>query len=302
MKTQDQAQDILQIERLGDIADRYDAVLCDIWGVLHNGVESFPLGSEALQTFRRRGGTVVLITNAPRPSAPIARQLQKLGVANDAYDAIATSGDVSIELICERIDDPVFHIGPGRDLSLFEAAAEAAGKRPKLVALAEAAYALCTGLRDDVAETVDDYEAELLAMAARKLTMICANPDIVIHRGDALIYCAGALAQRYEHMDGRVVYAGKPHAPIYRRALALAEKARGKILHNDRVLAIGDGMKTDIAGAVDAGLDALLVTHGIHRAELHPGSLRDEADRQSLQRLCAEYSRWPVAAISVLRP
>ena len=155
------AREIRQVEGLGEISDRYDAILCDIWGVLHNGVASFSPASDALTAFRRRGGAVVLISNAPRPSAPIRSQLERLGVSPHAFDAIATSGDVTIDLIAERIGDPVLHIGPERDLSLFNAAAEAAGRRPKLVSLEDASYALCTGLRHDVTETPRDYEAEL---------------------------------------------------------------------------------------------------------------------------------------------
>ena len=274
----DQTQAVRQIDGLADISDRYDAVLCDIWGVVHNGVAAFPSASDALAAYRRRGGTVILITNAPRPSAPVRRQLLKLGVAPDAFDEVATSGDVTIGLIAERIDEPVLHIGPERDLSLFEAAGEAAGRPPRRVGLEEAQYALCTGLRDDVTETLDDYEAELRAMAGRALPMVCANPDIVIHRGETLIYCAGALAARFEALGGEVVYAGKPHLPIYRRALALAEAARGRPVDKRRVLAIGDGMKTDIAGAARAGLDALLVTRGIHRIALHGDAFDAPAD------------------------
>ena len=227
MSTHDQTQAVRQIDGLADISDRYDAILCDIWGVVHNGVAAFPSASDALAAYRRRGGTVILITNAPRPSATVRRQLLKLGVRPDAFDGVATSGDVTIGLIVERIDEPVLHIGPDRDLSLFEAAGEAAGRPPRRVGLEEAQYALCTGLRDDVTETLDDYEAELRAMAGRALPLVCANPDIVIHRGETLIYCAGALAARFEALGGEVVYAGKPHLPIYRRALALAEAVRG---------------------------------------------------------------------------
>ena len=270
----DQTRKVRQIGGFSEISDRYDVVLCDIWGVVHNGVTAFPSASEALVSYRGRGGTVILITNAPRPSAPIHRQLKRLGFSPDAFDDVATSGDVTIDLIAERIDDPVLHIGPERDLSLFEAAGEAAGRPARLVGLEEARYALCTGLRDDVHETLDDYEADMRAIAARAMPMICANPDIVIHRGETLVYCAGALASRFEALGGGVVYAGKPHAPIYRRALALAGKARGGPVDERRVLAIGDGMKTDIAGAVRAGLDALLVTRGIHRVALHGDVLR----------------------------
>ena len=220
----EQAQIVRQISGLSAISDRYDAILCDIWGVLHNGVASFAAASEALVSFRRRGGAVVLITNAPRPSPPIQRQVLKLGVSPEAFDSIVTSGDVTIGLMQAQAGNQVLHIGPERDLSLFDAAAEATGARPKLVSLEDAQYALCTGLRHDETETPDDYEPELRAMASRGMTMICANPDIVIHRGDTLIYCAGALARRYEELGGSVIYAGKPYAPIYEQALALAER------------------------------------------------------------------------------
>jgi HAD superfamily hydrolase (TIGR01459 family) len=298
---QEQAQIIRQIAGLSEISDRYDLILCDIWGVLHNGVASFAQASEALVSFRRRGGAVILISNAPRPSPPIARQVLKLGVSPDAFDAVVTSGDVTIGLMEQQSGDQVLHIGPERDLSLFEAVAETTGVRARLVSLDHAQYALCTGLRNDETETLEDYEPELRAMAIRDMAMICANPDIVIHRGDALIYCAGALARRYEELGGSVVYAGKPYAPIYDRALALAEHIRGAPIEKSRVLAIGDGMRTDIAGAVRAGLDVLFVTGGIHRS-LHKETLDTPADPTELQRLCDENGVWPVAAIPMLRP
>ena len=296
---QELAQIVRQIKGLSEISDSYDAILCDIWGVVHNGVASFAAASDALVSFRRRGGAVVLITNAPRPFPPVKRQVLKLGVSPDAFDFIVTSGDVTIGLMEEQPGDRVLHIGPARDLSLFDAAVDA-GARPELVSLEDAQYALCTGLRDDVTETVEDYEPELRAMAARGLPMICANPDIVIHRGDTLIYCAGALAHRYEELGGSVVYAGKPYAPIYDRALALAE-ARGAPIERRRVLAIGDGMKTDMVGATRAGLDALFVTGGIHRS-LHKETLESPADPVELQRLYEENDVWPVAAVPMLRP
>jgi len=295
------AQIVRQISGLGEISDRYDAILCDIWGVVHNGVASFAPAAKALACFRRRGGAVVLITNAPRPSAPIRRQVLRLGVPEDAIDAIVTSGDVTIGLMEEEAGDRVLHIGPERDLSLFDAAAEATGRRPRHVALEDAQYALCTGLRDDESETPDDYEPELSAMAARGMTMICANPDIVIHRGETLIYCAGALARRYEELGGKVVYAGKPYLPIYARALALVERARGATIDKSRVLAIGDGMETDIAGAARAGLDALFVTGGIHRS-LHGERPAAPADPVGLQQLYEECALWPIAAIPALQP
>ena len=297
----EQAQIVRQIDGLSAISDRYDAILCDIWGVLHNGVASFAAASEALVSFRRGGGAVVLISNAPRPFPPIKAQVLKLGVSPEAFDAVVTSGDVTVGLMKQQDGDRVLHIGPERDLSLLDAVAEATGARPKLAPLEDAQYALCTGLRHDETETLADYEPELQAMAVRGLTMICANPDIVIHRGDTLIYCAGALARRYEELGGPVIYAGKPHAPIYDRALALAGQIRGAPVDKRRVLAIGDGMKTDIVGATRAGLDALFVTGGIHRS-LHKETLESPADPIELRRLYDESQVWPIAAIPLLRP
>jgi HAD superfamily hydrolase (TIGR01459 family) len=301
MMGHEQAQTVRQISGLSAISDRYDAILCDIWGVLHNGVASFAAASEALVSFRRRGGAVVLISNAPRPSPPIQRQVLKLGVSPEAFDLIVTSGDVTIGLIQAQAGDQILYIGPERDLSLLDAVMEASGTRPKLVSLGDAQYALCTGLRNDETETPDDYEPELQAMSVRGITMICANPDIVIHRGDTLIHCAGALARRYEELGGPVIYAGKPYAPIYDRALALAEQIRGAPVDKRRVLAIGDGMRTDIVGASRAGLDVLFVTGGIHRS-LHKETLESPADPIELQRLYEENAVWPVAAIPVLQP
>jgi HAD superfamily hydrolase (TIGR01459 family) len=298
--SQQQAQIVRQISGLSEISGAYDAILCDIWGVLHNGVASVSTASETLVSFRRRGGVVVLISNAPRPSPSIQRQVLKLGVSPQAFDAVATSGDVTIGLIEQQTGDRVLHIGPERDLSLF-AAAEGTGARPRLVPLEDADYALCTGLRNDEIETVNDYERELQAMAIRGMPMICANPDIVIHRGETLVYCAGALAHRYEDLGGPVVYAGKPYGPIYERALALAGQIRGEPVEKRRVLAIGDGMRTDIIGATRAGLDALFVTGGIHRS-VHGETPAAPADPIELQRLYDEHEAWPVAAIPLLRP
>src|ERR1700677_838629 len=298
---QEQAQIVRQINGLSEISDRYDLFLCDIWGVLHNGVAAFRQASEALVSFRRRGGVVIPISNAPRPSPPIARQVLKLGVSPDAFDAVVTSGDVTIGLMEQQAGDRILHIGPERDLTLLDAVAEASGARPQLVSLEDAQYALCTGLRNDEVETVDDYGPELQAMSVRGMVMICANQDIVIHRGDPLIYCAGALARRYEDLGGSVVYAGKPYAPIYDRALALAKQIRGVPVEKRRVRAIGDGMRTDILGATRAGLDVLFVTGGIHRS-LHKETLESPVDPIELQRLYDENEVWPVAAIPVLRP
>ena len=256
---------------LSQIADRYDAVLCDVWGVVHNGQRHFAEACDALTRFRQAGGTVVLITNAPRPSRPILSQLDTLGVPRSTYDGMVTSGDVTLAFIAERKSAPLYHIGPERDLTLFEISAEQTGIVPRLSALDEADYVVVTGLNDDQTETPDNYAAELEIMRDRSLDMISANPDLVVHVGDRLIYCAGALAQAYEERGGRVLQAGKPFAPIYERAFAMAGRGRAAPLERGRVLAIGDAMRTDIAGADAFGIDSLFVTSGIHRDELHPG-------------------------------
>jgi HAD superfamily hydrolase (TIGR01459 family) len=283
------------IAGLSAIAGHYDVVLSDIWGVVHNGRESFVPATDALARFRRQGGTVVLITNAPRPNEPIRAQLDQLRVPRDAYDDIVTSGDVTMGLIVARGAAPVHHIGPPRDLSLFEAAARSSGAAPPpLVALDLADYVLCTGLFDDEREVPSDYDAAFAAMLARKLPLICANPDIVVQRGDDLIYCAGALAQRFEEMGGQAIYAGKPHPPIYAQALGLAASLRGRSAPDARILAIGDAMRTDVAGAAQRGIDILFVTAGIHGEELHGDGPMAAA---ALEQFAARHGLWPKAAI-----
>jgi HAD superfamily hydrolase (TIGR01459 family) len=288
------APGVPMIAGMNEIAPRYDVVLSDIWGVVHNGRESFAPATSALAAFRRSGGTVVLITNAPRPSGPIVEQLEQLRVPRGCYDEIVTSGDVTMGLIAERGAAPAYHIGPPRDLSLFETVARLTAVAPPLVGLEEAEYALCTGLFDDEQEIPDDYDAALASMLARRLPMICANPDLVVQRGDRMIFCAGALAKRYEDMGGLTIYAGKPHAPIYTRALSLAANLRNKPIDAARVLAIGDAMRTDIAGAVAQGFDVLFVTAGIHGEDLHGSGPLEEA---ALEQFSASHGLWPTAAI-----
>lgn len=282
---------------LSEFADRYDVVFCDIWGVVHNGQARYPAACEALQRFRAQGGTVILITNAPRPNPPIFDQLAGLKVPRDVFDDMVTSGDVTLAFIAERAGRPLHHIGPERDLTLFEISQNQTGVKPRLTALDDADYVVVTGLNDDRSETPDDYAKPLAAMAERKLELICANPDLVVHVGEQLIYCAGALAQAYEERGGCVRQAGKPFAPIYERALFMAEKLRGASVPRERILAIGDAMRTDIAGAVDFGVDALFVTRGIHRDELH----RDEAiDLAAYRQFLVDNPRHPMAAIPAL--
>jgi HAD superfamily hydrolase (TIGR01459 family) len=240
---------------------------------------------------------VILITNAPRPNPPILEQLAGLQVARDVFDDMVTSGDVTLAFIAQRKDQPIYHIGPERDFTLFQISEQQTGIKPRLVPLEDASYVVVTGLYDDRAETVEDYAERLDIMRARKLDMISANPDLVVHVGDQLIYCAGAIAQAYEERGGKVFQAGKPFAPIYERALAFAEKIRGQKVPRERILAIGDAMRTDVVGAVDFGIDALFVTKGIHREELHANG---ELDLAAYRQFLGENPRHPLAAIPEL--
>lgn len=250
---------IPQIEALSDISDRYDALFCDIWGVVHDGLrENAPAGA-ALEAFRAKGGTVVLVTNAPVPQAQVARLLESKHVRRSAWDAIVSSGDVTRNLIVERGGSGVFHIGPDRDLSLFRDLPMERGP------LETASIAVVTGLVHDERETAEDYRSILRQMRARSLDLVCANPDRVVHVGDRLLPCAGVIGDLYEELGGAVIWAGKPYAPIYEMALAKARALRGADIDRAKILMIGDSAKTDLAGASAFGIDALFISHGIHR-------------------------------------
>ena len=249
------------VERLRDLVGGVEVILSDIWGVVHNGLESFPEACEALHTYRKNGGTVILITNAPRPADSVQRQLRKLGVADDTYDAIVSSGDLTRHYVADHPGRKVFLLGPERDSSIYR------GLDLALSPLQQADYIVCTGLFDDETESAEDYRSMMQEALARKLTLICANPDIVVERGDRLIYCAGAVAELYRELGGEVIFYGKPHRPIYVRAIALAAGHGGHEIKLDRVLAIGDSVRTDLAGAHGFGIDCLFVTRGIHSEE-----------------------------------
>jgi HAD superfamily hydrolase (TIGR01459 family) len=261
----------LPLSTIDDVAGRYDACLCDVWGVIHNGRRAFPAACAALQRLRAQGKRVILITNVPKPRDPIPGQLDRLGVPRDAWDAIVTSGDaIRIEL-AQRAPGPMFRIGPrDYDRQLWE------GLGLAEAALGDAAFIGISGLnRDD--ETPQDY-AEILRQAkARDLDLICANPDIVVQHGDRLIWCAGAIAQDYEKLGGRVIMAGKPHAPIYELAFRELDALAHNHIDKSRILCIGDGVVTDIIGANAQGLDSLFIAAGIHGEGLTTNGALDPA-------------------------
>ncbi|ANP45111.1 TIGR01459 family HAD-type hydrolase [Candidatus Viadribacter manganicus] len=261
----------LPIDTIDDIADRYDAVLCDVWGVLHNGRTAYPSACAALRRLKRAGKHVILITNVPKPRGPIPDQLDRAGVPRDAWDAIVTSGDAIRAELATRAPGPMFKIGPDDyDRTLWE------GLNLTQAPISKAAFLAISGLnRDD--ETPADY-AELLREAkAHNLDLICANPDIVVQFGDRMIWCAGAVARDYEAIGGKVIMAGKPYPPIYDLARKELAEIAGRIVDPARILCIGDGVVTDIIGANAQGLDVLFIAAGIHGEGLQTNGKLDPA-------------------------
>ena len=259
------------IDRLAEISDPYDALFCDLWGCLHNGVQAFPAAIAALQQFRAqggRGGRVILLTNAPRPAADVAAQLDGLKVPRDCWDAIATSGDCAREaLFAGVIGQNVYHIGPDKDLGFFTPPEDMKNPLPiHRVPLEKAEGIACTGLFDDRTETPEEYRPTLLYAKQKGLKLLCANPDIVFDLGDKRYYCAGAIAQLYTEMGGQSLYFGKPLPPIYDRARHQLA-ALGAPVPDDAILCIGDGIGTDIQGAISEDLDSLFVTGGLAASE-----------------------------------
>jgi HAD superfamily hydrolase (TIGR01459 family) len=270
------------LSHFAEIASDYDALICDVWGVVHNGQTAHLAACDALKRFRETRGPVVLVSNAPRPVRDLKVQFERYGVPEDCYDTIITSGAAAHDDLARRVaSGPVrmFHLGPERDRGVFDNLPFAA------VPEEQADIVLCTGLFDDDIETPETYRAQLIDMKERGLTMLCANPDLVVQRGGKLVYCAGALAQLYEELGGTVIYYGKPHRPIYDIAFAAARGPK-------RPLAIGDALITDLRGANGAGIDALFIGDGIHVTEVEP------FDGETLLRL---FARAGVQATAAMR-
>jgi HAD superfamily hydrolase (TIGR01459 family) len=251
------------IDGLREISSQYDVVLCDIWGVIHNGHSVFPGVAEALSRFRKGSGIVILVSNAPRPAATVVPQLDGLGLDRTAWDAIVTSGDVTRSAIINAGNRSIWHLGPERDRPLFS------GMNIREVTdKAAAEVVVCTGLFDDTIETAETYRPMLEQFLSRNVPLICANPDIVVERAGKLVYCAGAIADLYTRMGGEAISCGKPHQPIYDAAFDIAESLLGQKVSPSRVLAIGDSVRTDLSGASSIGCGALFVAAGIHGEEV----------------------------------
>ena len=252
------------VSGLAELAPTYRALLCDIWGVIHDGAAAHSRASEALVRYRREGGKVVLITNAPRPKADVMEQLNRLGVPRAAYDDIVTSGESARHVLAARPGIRIHHVGPERDLPIYFGLQLEFGDEDDCEMIS------CTGLFDDESETPDDYLDSMTDWQERGVPMLCVNPDIVVERGDRLVWCAGALAERYREMNGQTIVVGKPYAPIYDTALARIQELVGKPITKSSVLAIGDGIDTDVRGALGQGIDVLFATGGIHAAVFGP--------------------------------
>lgn len=278
---------------ISEIADRYDGYLVDLWGCVHNGIEPFPEAVDALLHLSRMGKKINLLSNGPRRGVDLIARLDQMGVPREAYHYVMSSGEAAWQAFADRTDDfhrelgsRCYHLGPDRDASVF-----AGNGLERAGTLADAHFVLNTG-PTDFSHTLDDYQDLLEEASERTLPMVCANPDLVVHIGDDLVICAGLIAQRYEAMGGKVAYHGKPFPSVYERCYAFLEG-----IPKERILAVGDGLRTDVLGAANQGVSSLFLTHGIHVAEL--GVLINDAS--AIRELAGRIAAVPSYAAARLR-
>lgn len=283
------------IQALSDVSENYDAVLCDVWGCFHNGVSPYAAAQSALKAFREKGGCSVLLTNAPRPESSVLGQLQAMNADEAAWDAIASSGGAARDAV--RNGDwgkKVYHIGAAdRDEAFFD------GAFVERVRMEDAESIVCTGLREDHKETPDDYADEFTEAVLRRLPFLCANPDLIVDVGEERRYCAGALAQLYREKGGAATEYGKPHPQIYDYARRVIANAAGKVVDDTRILCIGDGIRTDVKGAIGEGIDCLFVTGGLAAEECGPNV--EHPEQEMMDAYLAEHQMSPRYAIGRLR-
>lgn len=288
----------LFVSGIRTLAECYDTFIVDLWGTLHDGIRAYPGAAEALARLKAKGKRVALLSNAPKRAAVTAAILDSVGIPADLYDVLLTSGEAVHIALRDRPDDwhrrlagPCWLLGSPRDLGIFEGLDIEIRDSP-----AGAGFCVATGTKMP-GEQVEDYQPELDQALAAGLPMICANPDIVVPAGDALVVCAGAFAQYYESRGGDIYWHGKPHRAIYERLLSALGTLAGAPIDLGRTIAIGDGMPTDIAGAAEIGVAAALVTGGIHRSALGTGWL-GRPRRKALAALAATYGAEPDYALS----
>ncbi|HEX5079109.1 MAG TPA: TIGR01459 family HAD-type hydrolase [Geminicoccaceae bacterium] len=285
------------IRGLREIAADYDALIVDLWGVIHGGVEPYPGVLETLAALRAAGRPVGLLSNAPRRARMVVQRLAEIGVPADAYDCLTTSGEAAHDALAARrglhadLGRGYFYVGPHWDTDLADGL-----DYVRVDSVGQADFLLTVGLFDE-ADPLTAYDPLFAEARERGLVMLCANPDLVIHRQSGVTApCAGLLAQRYEGEGGRVIYHGKPEPAVFHRCAGELGANRA----DARVLVVGDSLTTDIKGAVAAGYDSLWVTRGIYATELGiaPG---DEPDPAKVLEVCERHGHWPTAAIAAFR-
>ena len=286
------------VSTLADVSDRYDALLCDLWGCLHNGEFAFPEAIAALQAFRKKGGTVVLLTNAPRARSLVAEHLDRLNVPRDAWDTIATSGDSArAGMFRGVVGEKVWFMGEERDHSFFDPLTVVEDPVPvRRVPLEEAEGIVCVGPFDPLADP-EVNRAEFLYAKQKGLKLLCANPDIVVDRGETREWCAGALARLYTEMGGESLYFGKPHPGVYDLCRARLRQL-GKDIPDSRILGIGDGILTDIKGAIGEDIDSMFITGGLAAKET---MTETDPDPAALETFLSDQQLSPTYAIGKLR-
>ena len=287
------------IQNLSEISERYDALFCDLWGCVHNGVAPFPEAIEALRAFKAKGGRVILLTNAPRPRAAVRRQMERLGVPEDCWDDVVTSGDASqAGMAAGMAGTKVYHLGPEKDYSFFtDTPRDIDVSHIERVPLDQAEGIVCTGLFDDLTEGPEDYRATFLYAKQKGMKLICTNPDLVVDFGEERLYCAGSLAALYTEMGGESIYFGKPHPPIY--DLARQRLAAFGRIDDAHILCVGDGINTDIQGGLSEGLDTLFITGGLAADQFGPDE--KQPDPTLLSTWLGKKQISPTFAISFLR-
>jgi HAD superfamily hydrolase (TIGR01459 family) len=289
------------LQSFAEVSATYDLALVDLWGCVHNGETIYPAAEAALIAFRKGGGKVILVTNAPRPEAGVRARLDEMGLSTDAYDAIATSGDAAQQgMLIGAVGTKVWHLGPDKDDGFFTDLPSWAGDYPAIerVSFEDAEGIVCTGPFEELTETPEDYRGRFLSAKARGLKLLCANPDIVVDYGETRIYCAGALAQLYDQMGGESLYFGKPHPPIYDLARRHAQSI-GVAFAEDRIIAIGDGIQTDVKGGMAEGVDTLFITGGLASEEFGPDV--EQPQQAPLDAWLTKEGQSPTYAIGRLR-
>ena len=286
------------ITALSEVAPRYDALFVDLWGCVHDGVRALPDACAALVAYREAGGAVVLVTNSPRPRSDVERQLRSFGVPDAAWDTIATSGDSArAAMFRGAVGERVYFIGQPHEELFFEPIKVVdAPVQVKMVPLEEAEGIVCTGPFDPMAEP-DVMRPQFLYAKQKGMKLLCANPDIVVDRGEVREWCAGALARLYTEMGGESLYFGKPHPPIYDLAHRRLAKI-GRDVEAARILAIGDGAQTDIAGAMGEDIDSLFITGGLAAGETKTSH---QPDKEALSAYLEKENVSPQYAIGFLK-